>query len=93
MADLEDLWRDVIAISIGVAIANLVKANVIGGISCSASLMKMKEAAQIQTIVLAMASRMTLFLVVYLSRSYFVLYARCELTEEAQPWLVNPSCR
>jgi len=55
----------VMAISIGVAMANLVKASVIGGISCSASLMKMKEAAQIQTIVLAMDSKMTLFLVVY----------------------------
>jgi len=90
MADREGCWRDVMAISIGVAMANLVKASVIGGISCSASLMKMKEAAQIQTIVLAMDSKMTLFLVVYVRSYFFVLYARCELTEESQLWPVYP---
>jgi len=57
----------VIAISIGVAMANLVKASVIGGISCNASFMKMNEAAQMQTIVLAMAkATMALFVVVCL---------------------------
>ena len=54
-----------IAISIGVAIANLVKASVIGGISCNASFMKMNEAAQMQTIVLAITKvTMVLFVVV-----------------------------
>jgi len=67
MADREACWRDVIAISIGVAIANLVKASVIGGISSSASLMKTNEAAQIQTIILAIVNgTMILFWVVYL---------------------------
>jgi hypothetical protein len=51
--------------------ANLVKANVIGGISTRANLMKMKEAAQIMTITLADASEMSvLFDVVILHILY-----------------------
>jgi hypothetical protein len=49
IASLESRPCEVIAISIGVAIANLARASVIGGISVSASLMKMNEAAQVQT--------------------------------------------
>jgi len=48
IASLESRPCETIAISIGVAIANLAKASVIGGISASANLMKMKDAAQIQ---------------------------------------------
>ena len=56
-----------IAIIIGVAIANLVKASVIGGISCNASFMKTKDAAQMQTTVPAIAEAiMALFVVVCL---------------------------
>lgn len=67
IASLEEGARDVIAISIGVAIANLAKASVIGGISVSASLMKMNEAAQIQTTVPANVNEMrVLFVTVYL---------------------------
>jgi hypothetical protein len=46
------------AIITGVAMANLAKASVMGGISARASLMKMNEAAQMQTIVVANAKEM-----------------------------------
>ena len=58
---------EAIAISTGVAIANLAKANVIGGISVNASLMKMKDAAQRRTTVPANVKEMkVLFVVAYL---------------------------
>jgi hypothetical protein len=53
--------------SIGVAIANLTNASVIGGISASASFMKMNEAAQMQTIVPAKVKEIrVLFVAAYL---------------------------
>lgn len=73
IASLERRERRVIAISIGVAIANLAKASVIGGISASASLMNMNEAAQMQTIVPAnVKETRVLCVAVYLP----VLYVR-----------------
>ena len=67
IASLEERAYELIAISIGVAMANLAKASVIGGISVNASLMKMNEAAQMQTIVSAKVKEMrVLFVVVYL---------------------------
>jgi hypothetical protein len=66
IALLEGRAYEVIAISIGVAMANLAKASVIGGISANASLMKMNEAAQMQTIVPANAKDMRV-LCAYLS--------------------------
>jgi len=59
--------RDVINSNIGVAIANLANANVIGGISANASLMKMKLAAQMQIIVPAKVNEIkVLFVAAYL---------------------------
>jgi hypothetical protein len=67
IAPLESRERDAMTISIGVAIANLAKASVIGGISVRASLMKRKEAAQRQTIVPANVKGIrVLFVVGYL---------------------------
>lgn len=65
IASLEGFGYDVIAISTGAATANLANASVIGGICSSVSLMKMNDAAQIKTIVLAVAKgTMALFVVV-----------------------------
>jgi hypothetical protein len=66
IASLEARERKAIATSIGVAIANLAKASVIGGISTRASLMKRKEAAQRQTTVAANVREIrVLFVVAY----------------------------
>jgi len=63
MASLEDRAYEVSAISIGAAMANLASASVTGGISSSASLMKMNEAAQMQTIVVTNTNETRLLLV------------------------------
>lgn len=61
-------------ISTGAAMANLAKANAIGGISDSARLMKMKEAAQVKTTVLVNVNEMrVLFVVVLLPVLHFLL--------------------
>jgi hypothetical protein len=74
IASLEGRAKEAIAISTGVAIANLAKANVIGGISTRANLMKMNEAAQVKTTTLANASEMSvLFAVVCLPNLYLYL--------------------
>ena len=64
IASLEGRAKEVIAISTGVARANLAKANVMGGISTRANLMKMNEAAQVRTTTLANASEMRVLLAV-----------------------------
>jgi len=61
---LNSCVREVITSNIGVAIANLAKANVIGGISASASLMKIKLAAQMHTIVPAKVNEINVLFVV-----------------------------
>jgi hypothetical protein len=74
IASLEGRAKDVIKISTGVATANLAKANVIGGISTKANLMKMNEAAHVKTTTLANASEMSvLFAVVCLPILYLYL--------------------
>ena len=73
------------AISTGVAIANLAKASVIGGISASASLMNMNEAAQMQTRVPANVNETrVLFVAVCLP----VLYVRFATLR----WMVPCKC-
>ena len=74
----------VTAMSIGVAIANLAKANVIGGICIIANLMKMKAAPQNNTMMPAIApATSVLFVVAYLPVAFTkCLFARFDLNDE-----------
>ena len=81
IASLEAREREAIATSIGVAIANLAKASVIGGISARASLMKRKEAAHRQTMVAANVREIrVLFVVAY---RLFTVSLQCRMLNTA----------